>query len=191
MTATPPARRSFLARLVPVACLGLAVLVVVLSLQNRELKQALASERAKHARQDAARLRPGERLSPFRVRDDTGAVRTVAFEGDGRATLLLFHAEGCTVCPQAFLSWEEAVPLFQDAGTRAIAIQLDAPPGEPLVPGPPGVERVTLANVSEVPLAKLRIVPITVLLDDEGRVTFVHYGTLTPEDLGGLMAHLP
>jgi hypothetical protein len=54
-----------------------------------------------------------------------------------------------------------------------------------------GVPLGTLANLSELPLIKLRTVPLTVVVDEAGVIEWVHYGTLTDLRLAELLAHMP
>lgn len=175
------------------ASAGLAALVVVLGLQNRGLKRALAQERAAaHAPPSgrAPRFQPGDRWPDFALLDGGGLRVPVAFDG-GSDTLLLFHAEACTVCPQAFAKWEELAPLFADAGARVLAVQLDRTPATEPGFGPPGLASHALADVGTVPLDKLSAVPLTLLLDGRGVVRHAHYGTLTLPDMEALVALLP
>jgi len=176
---------------VGIASAALAVLVVVLSVQNRALRAALARERAHDSEASAgdARFVPGERLAPLKLLARDGSVETLAFDGGGRGTLLLFYAETCNVCPQVFLSWEQLAPQFAADGVRVAAVQLDRTATSTDY-GPPGVESFALGDFSRVPVAKIATVPVTLLVDASGVVQWVHYGTLTEPEMGVGVAFL-
>jgi hypothetical protein len=175
--------------------LALAILVVVLSSQNRALKQALARERTQQEDREqrgraGATFATGETLPPLGLLAGGGTVERLEFDGQGRGTLLLFYAETCNVCPQVFLSWEELAPQFTAAGVRVAAVQLDRTNLDNAF-GPPAIPSFALADFSSVPLAKIATVPVTLLLDARGAVRWAHYGTLTPHDMSALVAFLP
>ena len=173
--------------------IALAILVVVLTTQNRALKHALAQERAEHDARRApseARLVPGDVLPPLALLARDGSVERVAHDGTGRGALLLFYAESCNVCPQVFLSWEELAPQFASEDVRVVAVQMDRT-GSSAPYGPHGIESFALADFATLPLAKIATVPLTLLVDERGVVRSAHYGTLTPPDMGALIAYLP
>ena len=186
----PSALPSGFASFLVVTSVVLALLVLVLSLQNRALKLALAHESDPRRAQAEARFEPGEVLPPLGLLARDGSVERLDFQGDGRRTLLLFYAEACNVCPQVFLSWEQLAPQFAAEGARVAAVQLDRA-GTSAPYGPPSVPSFALADFAKLPLSKIATVPLTLLVDDRGTVEWARYGTLTDPDLSALIAYLP
>jgi alkyl hydroperoxide reductase subunit AhpC len=173
---------SFLA----VACLALASQVFLLARQNRALKEARAQDGAAAA--DPLRFRVGEPFTPFELRTPEGELLRVSFGDGAPRTLLFVLADACPVCPQVVPRWQEIAPHFLDEGARVLGVLLDraARGGEWI----PGVPLAPLADLARVPLAKLKTVPITLLIDAAGAIEWVHYGTLTEGRVIELMAHL-
>jgi hypothetical protein len=155
---------------------ALAVEVVLLVLENRRLREALAQEPLAPARE---RLRAGDVLEPFTLQNADGSLETIAFQPEIGPTLLLVFAQECPACPGVLQDWErEVVPDFLAASARVVGLRLD--PGSQ-APASTGFPVFTLADATEVPLEKLASVPLTVLLDRAGSVVFVRYGALEPE----------
>src|SRR5262245_32025811 len=82
---------------------ALAPLVGVLAFENLARRRALAQESDAPPRDSGARFTAGERLPPLALLAHDGSVERLAFDGTGHGTLLLFYAEACNVCPQAFV----------------------------------------------------------------------------------------
>jgi hypothetical protein len=191
-------------------CVALSALVVVLAQENRALKAASAAHAAPATAapsdpRDGPGFAAGERFPALALRDADGAVRTVDLDDAGVKTLLLVLADACPVCPQIVGTWAEASPHFLERGARVLGVLL-APGtdlGTDMGAGPgaagevyggawiDGVPLGTLANLSELPLIKLRTVPLTVVVDEAGVIEWVHYGTLTDLRLAELLAHMP
>jgi len=173
---------SFLA----VACVALSGQVLVLARENRALK-------ATHARSpDDPRgtlFEVGERFFPFELRTLADERLEVRFDAPAQRTLLFLFAEACPVCPQILPKWQEIAPHFLASGARVLGCMFDRPSAgapEPL----PGVPVGSFADLSRLPLSKLRTVPLTVLVDAAGAIEWVHYGTLTDARMIELMARL-
>jgi hypothetical protein len=166
------------------ACVALSSQVVLLARENRALKASHAAERG-----PSGLFRAGETFPPFELRTADGARTTVEFEGSGVRTLLFVSAEACPICPQIVPRWEEIAPHFLAEGTRVLGVLLDraAEPGDEWIADVP---LGSFADLSRVPLSKLKAVPLTILVDAGGAIEWVHYGTLTDARLGELMAHL-
>ena len=182
------AGRAFTAFLA-VACAVLAVQVVLLSLQNRELARRLDAPAEVAAAERRARLEVGEVLQPFRLRADDGSVGELRF--DSWATLLLVFAEQCPACPLVFPDWEDLLPLCRAASVPVVGLRLD-PRGDetPESAREHPFSIHTLVDAREVPMAELATVPLTVLLDDAGRVLWCHYGSLGDADRQELRSFL-
>lgn len=184
------AARSFTV-LLGLACAVLALEVLLLVVENRRLRRVLAHESAPAASASPAerpRLRVGDVFGPFTLRAEDGDLWRVEFDAQAAPTLLLVFAEECPACPLVLPDWEEVVPDFLALSARVLGLRLDPPAAgadeEPLVRGFPVL---TLTDASEVPLAELATVPVTVLLDRTGSVLFVRYGGLQPEHKNELL----
>jgi len=173
---------------VSLACLVLCCQVVFLARENRSLKQvAAASPEGTHGGNPM--FQAGEPFSSFEYLTASGE----RLEFDPRSatgkTLLFVSADGCPICPQVVPRWEEIAPHFLAEATRVLAILLDRPAGE----GETWIEGVPLASfadLSAIPLAKLKTVPITILIDEVGVIEWVQYGTLTSAQVAELLQHL-
>jgi hypothetical protein len=181
--------RNWFPAFLALACAGLAFQVIALTRQKAELLEVLARER--EGRREAQPISPGEIWAPFSLRASDGRVEPVGFRpenGSRGRTLVCVFAQACTICPENYVKWEELAALVP-AGTRVLAIGIDGPAqaGDAL---PQGVPVYSLADASQVPLAKLTAVPITILFDGAGVVEWVHRGRLDQAPLEDLVARL-
>lgn len=168
--------------------LALSAQVVYLARQNRELKAALTEAQRSTNDSNELMFQSGETFPPFAYRNADGSVRNIDFT-EGR-TLLYVTAAACPICPQIVPRWEEVTPFFQDAGTDILGLLLDQQADE-LAAWIEGVPLGSLADVGQVPLAKLKTVPLTILIAEGGIIEWVHYGTLTDKGLAEMHGHLP
>jgi peroxiredoxin len=151
--------------------LALAVLVVLLVLQNRDLKQRI---RAAAEAGPPGGLTAGEMLPPFSLVDGTGAPVAVAVN-DGHARLLLVFSSTCPHCDHALPIWRdmvresgggrEVLGVQTDAGAKS-AKPIDTLPFPVLAPGESGPAFLT----------KLSGVPATILVDGSGKIEKLFYG---------------
>jgi len=165
------------------ACAALGAQVLVLSRENHTLKTARAAET------NAALYQPGDAFFSFELRAGDGALRPVQFGERAPRTLLFVTAEACPICPQIVPRWQEIAPHFLAAGARVLGVRLDRVDAE-AEPWIAGVPLEVFADLTRVPLSKLRTLPLTVLVDGAGVVEWVHYGTLSDARLAELMAYL-
>lgn len=163
-------------RFLVVACLALATLVVLLSIQNRRLKNDLAEAASMAvAVPQGPQLEEGYRVAPLELFDADGADEVVSFEGD--KTLVALFTTTCPHCKTALPIWEETFPQFADReGVRIIGVELDRPAPEA------GSASDTVAASYAFPVYGMRRdanpdfrervtgVPTLVLLDGDGRV---------------------
>lgn len=174
--------------LLGLACAVLGLEVVLLALENRRLEAALAAEPTGTGseRPERPRLAAGDALGSFTLRTAAGELVPVAFDGTHGPSLVLVFAQECWACPLALPAWEGLVPRALAAGARVVGLRLD--PGDPredLLADLP-VTVGSLEDASEVPLAQLATVPLTLLLDPDGIVLWARYGALEPAAAGEL-----
>jgi hypothetical protein len=145
--------------------LALAVLVVLLVLQNRDLKAQLRGP---------VGLAAGETLPSFALVDSAGAPVQIPL-GDGQPRLLLVFTSTCPHCTHAMPIWRD---LVRDGGNRmeVLGVQLDAGTAnaQPIdtLPFP------VLAPGSVPPefLSKLTGVPCSIVVDGTGKIETLFYG---------------
>lgn len=173
-------------------CCALAALVVVLAVQNRRMKAALAAVGGETGLSAPvrARLAVGDAFEPFHVLGAGDAIETVAFEGDVSRTLLVVFAESCPACPAVMPTWQKLAPAFDGTHRRIVALRLD-PSGaggqdesDDLALGLPVFR---MHDAAELPLAKLSTVPLTALLDEWGTVLWARYGEIDARGLAELV----
>jgi hypothetical protein len=148
---------------VVVACAALAVLVVVLSRQNRELKAALvAADNA--ARRVEEALKPGARLASISVVDSAGAESMVSLDGSG-GRLLLIGSKQCPACESVRPMWQELGAWAASANVETICLLTDGEPGA----GEAELLRMPVFGIRrfrESSISKLPTVPVVLLLRD-------------------------
>lgn len=177
--ASGPQRRtrdSFTVFLV-VACLALAVLVVLLARENRHLKAQMASPGPEMENA----LREGDILQPAALTGSAGEPVQVDFGASAGHTLLLVFTSTCPACAETFPIWRDLLNRPHPS-VQVVGIQLDREqPGAPAaghdlstLPFPvygPGEPHPTF-------LEKVPGVPATILVDSGGTVRKVWFGVL-------------
>jgi thiol-disulfide isomerase/thioredoxin len=183
----PPRRDPFTMFLV-VACIVLAVLVIVLARQNRQLKASFAALAASQVPADA--LKTGDRVEPFAILGEGARKERLEFSPDGPKTLLLVFSTHCPACERTLPIWNEFLTAGPPAGLRAVGVETDHPGAAPelggIVPPALGFPVFSVEQPSPPVLGKIPYVPATVLLDGHGRVVKVWFGIPTKEQLGEL-----
>ena len=174
-------RKDWYSIFLSVISLALAVLVVLLVVQNRDLKQRLGAAAGGAER---GGLAAGEMLSSFTLADASGAPVQVPV-GDGRRRLLLVFTSVCPHCAHAMPIWRdllagggngaEVVGLQLDAGS-ASAKPIDTLPFPVMTPG---------ASPPEF-LEKLGGVPCSIVVDGSGKIEKLVYGPPEGQDLAAL-----
>lgn len=178
--------RRFSAFLIAVSCL-LSILVVLLALQNRQLKATLAAGMTSSTLPVTGDLlQVGDSFDPFGLRSAQGELSRLDFEREVDHTLLLIFAGGCTACTLVYPSWERLERELSAAATRVVAIKIDteADPKERSLSLPAH----SLQDMREVPFERLTTVPSTILLDRAGRIEWLRYGTLAESDIEELLS---
>jgi len=165
-----------------VASVALAVLVVLLAVQNRGLKEDLSACRASHGVPSDA-LAEGETLAPVPVLDPDGN-RTLLEFGSGTHVLLIYSST-CPACEETLPVWN----AWLDAGTfgkaTPRAVRTDPPAaGSPSAPSPAAlrlpIHRVDRSGAN--PLRRVYLVPCTLVVGPGGTVRLALYGVPTEED---------
>lgn len=161
-----------------IACAALAVLVVLLSIQNRRLKEEIADLAARSAVVGGT-WSVGDPVGSLTLRSVDGESK-VAFPPPGASgsTALLVFSTTCPACRETFPWWNE---LTRQVGPDRIAgVRTDAGHGE------------ESAEVLEFPVyafdpddpglaAKFPFVPATVVFDARGTVTEIVFGVPSGE----------
>jgi hypothetical protein len=180
-----PQRRDPYAMFLVVACIVLAVLVIVLARQNRQLKKSFAALAAAPISADA--LKTGDSVEPFDLLGEGTRKERLEFSPEGTKTLLLIFSTHCPACEKALPIWSDFLSQSPPAGLRAVGVQTDHPGGAPLLDGiVPTALGFPVFSVEQPPppvLGKIPYVPATVLLDGHGRVVKVWFGTPTKEQM--------
>jgi hypothetical protein len=164
--------------LLSIASLVLAVQVVVLSIENRRLKEDFAVHAAEPAEpHERPRFAVGDFLEPFDVVDAGGVRHRIGFDGGFERLLVFVFARGCTVCPFVLPEWND-LALSVPPSVSVLGVQLDALGTESDDPAWKDLrfEPRALADPTQVPFDKLTAVPLTMLVDAAGLVQWVRYG---------------
>lgn len=174
MNGEPVARRDGFTTFLSVACFALAVLVVLLAIQNRRLKAELA-EAAAHPAMPANALKAGDRVGPIAlVSGRSSDAAAVAFDGASPRTLLFVFSSTCPACRETFPIWNDLVK-WASPDVRVVAIQTDFASGE----APDAVVTFPIHGFapggSELS-GKIPYVPTTALIDADGIVADVWFG---------------
>jgi hypothetical protein len=160
-----------------VACAALAVLVLLLAMQNRKLKEQVSG--LLQPQMPPESLQEGDPFEPLALLDDGGNRFLIAFEGrqEQTRTLLMFFSPDCPACRETIPVWsallQERTPGVRVAGVRLGAEMEDAP-FLPFTVYSPEDGGKSLAG-------KIPFVPATVILDAGGTIERVWYGMLDEE----------
>jgi peroxiredoxin len=168
--------------------LGISLfLVLALSWQNRGLKEEIG-----RVRDLATKIHPGFHVPFFSARDIHGKEAVIGSPDSGRSQILFFLKTDCDFCYSSLPKWER---IFQHAsahGHQALGIALDSLKPSlrfaeaqgipfPLIPLPE--KRIPL--VFRVPG-----VPFTLVVDDQGRVTYSEIGVPTNTSIDSIVSIL-
>jgi len=184
-TETKPLRWDPFSTFLVIACLALAVLVLLLARENRALKASLASGGHTSIANDPNALKAGDTMAPFDMIDASGAKTRLEFGRGEDRTLLLVFSVSCPACEKNLPIWNALLVQAPPPSVRVVAIQTDkwSPTGEksaaldPTFPYPVyGIGRAQPA-----PLAKVPYIPATVVLDRTGVVIKAWFGILTAD----------
>jgi len=168
-----------------VACAVLAVLVLLLAMQNRRLKEQLSTLLTPQMPAEA--LQEGDVLETLALLDDGGNRVVISFEGLADRTLLLFFSPDCPACRETIPVWS-ALLHDRHSTIRVAGIRLGA--GNEDSPNLPFAVH-TPEDGGQFLAGKIPFVPATMLLDAGGSIERVWYGVLDEEkqaELAGVLA---
>jgi peroxiredoxin len=164
--------------LLVVIAVALAAVVILLALQNRNLKTQIASLSARLPATES--LEPGDVFGPLVLIDETGARVPLVFDAGPRQTLLLLFTLTCPACEKTLPVWSELVAGVTNPELRVVGVQLDR------ANDPGSLATVTLPfqvygvePAESTALAKMPYIPSTVILDGNGVVEQAWFGMLT------------
>jgi peroxiredoxin len=160
-----------------VALLMAAILVVVLTLQNRSLQNRYAELQERSAWPHA-----GLAVPPFTARalfDSTEV--PVGEPQEGHRQLLLFFTTTCQYCRTSLPAWRQLSQLLQDDSSVAtVAISLDSAQStrEYAIQHGMSSHVITFPDSKYKSMYRARSVPQIVVLEADGRVSYVRRGVL-------------
>ena len=184
-TETKPSRWDPFTTFLVVACLALAVLVLLLARENRSLKTLIASGGHASVADDPNALKTGDTLTPFEIIDGSGAKTRLEFGRGEDRTLLLVFSVSCPACEKNMPIWTALLATAPPPSVRVVAIQTDkvGPAGEKS----PKLEQAfpfpvyAVGHPQPAPLAKVPYIPATVVLDSKGVVIKAWFGVLSAD----------
>ena len=159
------------------ACAVLAVLVVLLALQNRELKTQIVAMAA--AVPVAHGLEAGDSLGELTLRDAAGSEFSLEFGGGSQRTVLLVFSTQCPACQETLPIWSDLLAAGENFGARVLAVQLDEAddPAGVVLPVP----IYHLNHELSPAMQEIPYIPATIVLDGGGTVEQIWFGVLQQE----------
>lgn len=153
---------------------ALAVLCVLLTLENRRLKSEVVARRAAAI---AESIKPGDQVTGLTLIRSDASVRTLQFGGDGAKPALVFiMAAGCGYCEEAIPAWDRVLTELGAGGESAsqwlhvVAVQTDASEPAELKTLPPSIPVCLAQDARSTWLRRINIEPAAVLIDSGGIV---------------------
>lgn len=165
-----------------VASVALAVLVVLLAVQNRGLKEDLSACRASHASPSDA-LAEGDTLDPVPVFDPEGN-RTLLEFASGTHVLLIYSST-CPACEETLPVWNAWLDGGAFGRATLRAVRTDPPSVESPSAQSPAALRLPVHLVDRTganPLRRVYLVPCTLVVEPGGTVRLAIYGVPTEGD---------
>lgn len=162
--------------------LALSVCNVLLLTQNFRLRKQLSS--AGGINGSANSLKPGETVTPFAGTDLNGRPYQVEYRKDRRRQLLLFFSPSCPYCIKQGPIWRDMLNRIDSTRFNVVGIVGDRENKQEVLSHAEGLgyfkTRIALpiVSVGDETLAryKLTATPITLLIDDSGRVEHAWVG---------------
>lgn len=167
-----------------IACLALAVLVVLLARQNRELKTEIAEIIS--GMPAAHGVEAGDPLGAMTLRDETGSDVPLEFAGGEQATVLLVFSTHCPACQETIPLWSETFAAASESTARVLAVQLDEPTDDAGVVLPVPVYH--LNRELSPAMEGIPYIPATIVLDGRGIVERIWFGVPEEEAITSLNA---
>lgn len=162
--------------------LALGLFNLLLITQNVRLRKQLNS--AGGINGSANSLKPGETVTPFSGMDLDGRVYQVEYRKDRRRQLLLFFSPSCPFCVQQGPIWRDMLNRIDSTRFNVVGIVGDSENRQEVISHADALgyfkTRIGLpiVAVGDETLAryKLTATPITLLIDDNGRVEHAWVG---------------
>jgi peroxiredoxin len=183
-----PTPRDSNKRFLVIACLALAVLTVMLTVQNFRLKSQLAA--ALNA-VPASALKVGDTIPAFEIVDQQGNRTRLGFESD-ETTLLLVFSSTCGACRETIPVWNRLLAEGPASRVHVVGIQTDFPSGE-------SAHSTAALSVPDLrfpvfgsaepraePMSKFPVIPAAALVDGRGTVKAVWFGIPTDDAVSHL-----
>jgi hypothetical protein len=166
------------------ACAALAVLTLLLSWQNRNLKAELA---AAVGAPPVGALKAGDTLGAFDVVDATGKQSHIGFDGHGR-TLLLVFSSTCGACRETIPTWNRLLAEGVPSAVQVVGLQTDFQHGGAAAPPIPDLRFPVFGAVDPKaePLSKFPAIPGAAVIDATGAVTWTSIGVPTDAQVSEL-----
>ncbi len=98
----------------------LAADVVILTIQNRQLKQSLSSSSGEQPQS----LQPGDHVPAFSVRTQSDGINTIAYSDSNQVYILFVLSTTCPHCLNNLTAWN-TIAQTQTSGTTILGVSLD------------------------------------------------------------------
>ncbi len=174
------------------AATTLAVLVVLLALQNFQLKRRLAELTEAHIPESelaSSGLSPGDKLGAIVTLDEGGEAQPLEIR---ERTLLLVFREDCPACERTLPLWEDLVSeLGARPAARVLGLRTDRGPGtSALHPAALHFPVLSVDRKRSPGLDQVPYVPTAILVGADGTVEGVWVGVPEDDQLRELRAAL-
>lgn len=163
------------------AVVGLGVLVVMLTRENRRLRAMAQGSQAVYP-PDA--IQAGDLVPAMRLVNRAGEEITEDFRStQGRQVLVLLVGRHCPYCLETLPRWNALLEQLQGARPRVICIQSDAKVKEDLMDLPEHIAGFIAAEPMKSWVRHIPVEPGAVLIGPDGVVKGVWYGVPTEAQL--------
>ncbi|MBI5215083.1 MAG: thioredoxin family protein [Ignavibacteriae bacterium] len=160
----------------------LSIEIILLTLQNRELKTQLAEAISKPSPQEI--LKVGERVDPFYAATLNGTTKEFQYDDTTKKYLLFIFSTTCSYCEKNLSNWKSIEQSLQNS-TMKIS-WLSTHPIDKTVDYAAKNQLTTEVCVVDTVFArkyKVYGVPLTILINSQGNVEKVWRGLLKEEDV--------
>jgi len=153
-----------------VLVVGLSILVVMLLLQNQDLRSRLANSSKRERLQET--LSPGESPPPLKVITLLEDTLTIDLGSSNQPSIVFFLSIACRVCGESIPAWNEIAINATPLGWQVLYVSIYDVPGtryyvkEKNIPSQVYVAKDTTVRDSY----KIGLVPQTLIFDDLGTV---------------------
>jgi len=167
----------------------LAVEVILLSTQNRELKNRLAMLLGNGI---YGSLKAGETVPPFTANDINGNSVEITYDNMNSKTLLLVFSTTCSACERNLPNWSEIASRLKGSSRRVIGISLDAPDSTRQYVLENELQFTVLVPAEKKFLQdyKISYTPQTIVINPQGRVKQIWNGVLDSQQKAEAISEL-